>query len=235
MQGGRDPRPRTCESHALSKHAAYAPKHRAPVAVDIPGAALVAAPKKAVRTTIVLCGLAAAATSAAVAGGIVLDSPSVAAAADLKPVAEPLATRAPEVSRSEDRRTASTQPATDLAKASNLAAAAQVAAITQTEDIGGGDPKAIASALLSSFGWSGSQFGCLESLWNRESGWRVTAANPSGAYGIPQALPGVKMASAGPDWRYDAETQIKWGLGYIAGRYGSPCGAWGHSQATGWY
>ncbi len=127
MQGGRDPRPRTCESHALSKHAAYAPKHRAPVAVDIPGAALVAAPKKAVRTTIVLCGLAAAATSAAVAGGIVLDSPSVAAAADLKPVAEPLATRAPEVSRSEDRRTASTQPATDLAKASNLAAAAQVA------------------------------------------------------------------------------------------------------------
>ena len=115
------------------------------------------------------------------------------------------------------------------------AAAAQVAAITQTENLGGGDPKTIASALLSSFGWSGSQFGCLVSLWNRESGWRTTAANPSGAYGIPQALPGSKMASAGPNWQTDAETQIKWGLGYIAARYGSPCGAWGHSQATGWY
>ena len=243
----------------MSKHAAYAPKHRAPVAPS----PLVEAPKKAVRTTIVLCGLAAAATSAAVAGGVVLDSPTVATAADLKPVAPTTEiSRAPELSRSQDRgaatladraagsaASAASAPAAsapaasapaesssiDPAKASALAAAAQVAAITQTEDIGGGDPKTIASALLSSYGWSGSQFGCLVSLWNRESGWRTTAANPSGAYGIPQALPGSKMASAGPNWQYDAETQIKWGLGYIAARYGSPCGAWGHSQATGWY
>ena len=72
-------------------------------------------------------------------------------------------------------------------------------------------------------------------LWNRESGWRTTAQNSSGAYGIPQALPGSKMASAGADWRTNAATQIKWGLGYISGRYGTPCGAWGHSQSTGWY
>jgi hypothetical protein len=63
----------------------------------------------------------------------------------------------------------------------------------------------------------------------------VTAANPNGAYGIPQALPGSKMGSAGPDWQTDATTQITWGLGYIKARYGSPCGAWAHSQATGWY
>ncbi|WP_018653037.1 lytic transglycosylase domain-containing protein [Actinomadura flavalba] len=108
---------------------------------------------------------------------------------------------------------------------------------------GGGDPvpageaQAIAKSMLPSFGFSGGgQFGCLVKLWNKESGWRHTAANPSsGAYGIPQALPGSKMASAGSDWRSNPRTQIKWGLGYIKNRYGTPCGAWGHSQRVGWY
>jgi hypothetical protein len=99
-----------------------------------------------------------------------------------------------------------------------------------------GSPQQIASAMLSSFGWGQDQFGCLVSLWNTESGWNVSASNPStGAYGIPQALPGSKMASAGPDWQTNAATQIRWGLGYIQGLYGSPCGAWGHEQSTGWY
>ena len=90
--------------------------------------------------------------------------------------------------------------------------------------------------MLGSYGWSSSQFSCLDPLWNRESGWNVYAANPSShAYGIPQALPGWKMASAGPDWQTDAATQIRWGLGYIKGTYGSPCGAWAHEQADGWY
>jgi hypothetical protein len=90
--------------------------------------------------------------------------------------------------------------------------------------------------MLSSYGGSSSEFGCLVSLWNVESGWNVYATNPSsGAYGIPQALPGVKMASAGADWRSDAATQIRWGLGYIKSLYGSPCGAWSHEQAAGWY
>jgi threonine dehydrogenase-like Zn-dependent dehydrogenase len=84
--------------------------------------------------------------------------------------------------------------------------------------------------------WGGGEFDCLVALWNKESGWRVNAMNPySGAYGIPQALPGSKMASAGADWETNAATQIEWGLGYIAGRYGTPCGAWGHSQSVGWY
>lgn len=91
------------------------------------------------------------------------------------------------------------------------------------------------SMTASSYGWGDDQFACLVSLWNKESGWRVNAANGSGAYGIPQALPGSKMASAGADWQTNPATQIAWGLGYISGRYGTPCGAWGHSQSTGWY
>jgi hypothetical protein len=99
-----------------------------------------------------------------------------------------------------------------------------------------GSPQQIALAMLGSYGWSSSQFGCLQSLWNVESGWNVYASNPSsGAYGIPQALPGSKMASAGPDWQSNAATQIRWGLGYIQSMYGSPCGAWAHEQANGWY
>jgi hypothetical protein len=98
-----------------------------------------------------------------------------------------------------------------------------------------GSPQDIARSLVADRGWSSSQFSCLVSLWNRESGWNVHAQNASGAYGIPQALPGSKMYADGPDWQDNAETQIKWGLGYISGRYGTPCGAWGHSQATGWY
>ena len=83
--------------------------------------------------------------------------------------------------------------------------------------------------------WGDDQFSCLVALWNRESGWRVNAYNPSGAYGIPQALPGSKMGKFGADWQTNPATQIAWGLSYISGSYGTPCGAWGHSQSTGWY
>ena len=100
--------------------------------------------------------------------------------------------------------------------------------------VSSGDPRSIARAKLAARGWSG-QFSCLDSLWTRESGWRTTAANPSGAYGIPQALPGSKMASAGSDWRTNPATQIDWGLNYIASQYGSPCGAWSHFQSAGSY
>ncbi|GAA2138195.1 aggregation-promoting factor C-terminal-like domain-containing protein [Actinomadura napierensis] len=99
-----------------------------------------------------------------------------------------------------------------------------------------GEAQQIAKKLLPSYGMSGSgQFGCLVNLWNKESHWNTHAANPSGAYGIPQALPGSKMASAGPDWQNSATTQIKWGLGYIKDRYSTPCGAWSHSESSGWY
>ncbi|WP_327588788.1 lytic transglycosylase domain-containing protein [Nonomuraea sp. NBC_00507] len=99
-----------------------------------------------------------------------------------------------------------------------------------------GSNKATAKAMLGEFGFGEDQWGCLERLWHKESGWNERAMNRySGAYGIPQSLPGSKMASAGSDWQTNAATQIKWGLGYIKGRYGTPCAAWGHSQRVGWY
>ncbi len=101
--------------------------------------------------------------------------------------------------------------------------------------VSSGSAQQIAAGMVAARGWGSGQFSCLVSLWNKESGWRTSAANPSGAYGIPQALPGSKMASAGADWQTSARTQISWGLGYIAGVYGTPCSAWAHSQATNWY
>ena len=97
-------------------------------------------------------------------------------------------------------------------------------------------PRAIARSMLGHFGWRQSQFKYLNLLWNRESSWNVYASNPySGAYGIPQAVPGSKMASAGAAWRTSARIQIRWGLRYIKDRYGSPRGAWDHELSTGWY
>jgi cell wall-associated NlpC family hydrolase len=92
------------------------------------------------------------------------------------------------------------------------------------------------SILRSTPGWGVGQWPYLDMLWNRESGWRVDATNPtSGAYGIPQSLPAIKMASAGADWRTNAQTQIRWGLGYIRDRYGTPQHAWYHELNFGWY
>jgi cell division protein FtsN len=95
-----------------------------------------------------------------------------------------------------------------------------------------GSPEAYAESLVGA-----AQFACLQSLWDRESGWNVYAQNPtSGAYGIPQALPGSKMASAGADWATNGDTQVRWGiLDYIDPVYGSPCGALAHENAQGWY
>jgi hypothetical protein len=96
--------------------------------------------------------------------------------------------------------------------------------------------QSIAYNLMASFGFSPTTyFGCLLDLWNHESGWVYDAENASGAYGIPQALPGSKMASAGPDWQTNPATQIKWGLGYIKQLYGNPCGAWSFEEANGYY
>lgn len=98
------------------------------------------------------------------------------------------------------------------------------------------DPRSTARAMLGDYGWGAGQFDCLDTLWQRESGWKHTADNPtSSAYGIPQALPGSKMASAGSDWRTNPVTQVEWGLGYIRDVYGSPCAALEHSNANNWY
>jgi hypothetical protein len=99
-----------------------------------------------------------------------------------------------------------------------------------------GTAQSIAYKMLPSFGWKASTYyGCLNNIFTRESGWRYNAENASGAYGIPQALPGSKMATAGADWATNPATQIKWGLGYIQGRYGNPCSAWAFWEAHSWY
>jgi len=94
----------------------------------------------------------------------------------------------------------------------------------------------IAWFMLKSYGWTTREYPSLSSLWARESGWNPYARNSySGAYGIPQAMPGGKMASAGGDWRTNPRTQIRWGLHYIKVVYGSPSRAWRHEFSYGWY
>jgi hypothetical protein len=222
----------------VSKHVKHVPKHRG----TPPRHALAKAPRKALRTTVLLSSVAVAATGVTIAGGLAnggpgaitnaaadADTGSQSAASARGGVAANLGDREPTVSRSDTREDA------DPAKAAALDADAGEA-MTRTESLADGDPRDIARALLGEFGYSQDQFGCLDSLYSRESGWRVDANNPySSAYGIPQALPGSKMASAGSDWETNPVTQIRWGLGYIQDRYGSPCGAWAHSQGHGWY
>ena len=130
-------------------------------------------------------------------------------------------------------QTAAAVAAADAQAAAAAAAAAEAARVANTPD----GARATARQLAASqYGWGDDQFQCLDRLWTKESGWNVNASNgSSGATGIPQSLPGSKMASAGADWATSAATQITWGLGYIAGSYGSPCSAWSHSQSVNWY
>ncbi len=142
-----------------------------------------------------------------------------------------LAEREQRASRSTDDR----RPEADRGKTRTLSNASGVA-VTKTEDLSNADPRDLAKALMPQYGMSSSEFDCLDNIWSQESGWNIHAANPtSSAYGIPQALPGSKMSSAGPDWENNPETQIRWGLGYIKGRYGSACAAWSYKQGAGWY
>ncbi|WP_400997999.1 hypothetical protein [Agromyces sp. GXQ0307] len=155
--------------------------------------------------------------------------------------ADDVAAKVAEFDRKAAEKAAAEKAAAEKAAAEAAAAAAeQQAPSTPSYPSGPANPsgaQAIARDLMASmYGWGSDQFGCLVDLWNKESGWNVYAQNPSsGAYGIPQALPGSKMSTAGADWATSASTQITWGLGYIAGRYGTPCGAWSHSVSVGWY
>lgn len=208
----------------------YVPKHRSEPARPVLSGA---------RQAVYLSGAALVVTTVTIGSGVLAEgSPaeqqvSLAAA---EPTGVPalseadLAAREQAVSRSTERRVAP-----DAAKAAALDADAGEA-VTRTEDLAEADPRTLAKALLPRYGMSAGEFGCLNNLWNSESGWNVRADNPtSSAYGIPQALPGSKMASAGADWRTSAETQIRWGLGYIKNRYGTPCSAWSFKQGNGYY
>ncbi len=220
----------------MTNHAKPAPKHRG----TPKHAHLKEAPKRAVRNTVVLSGVALAVTGITIGGGMVgkgeVKDPGITAdldtaLGDLQADVEAADSgeRLPVVSRN-DRRGAA-----DPTKEAGLVQT-EAAAVTESEQLSESDPRDIARALMGDYGFSQDQFGCLDSLWIRESNWNVYADNPtSSAYGIPQSLPGEKMASAGADWATNPVTQIKWGLGYIRDRYGSPCAAWGHSESVGWY
>jgi hypothetical protein len=141
------------------------------------------------------------------------------------------------VTKAEAAKLAAAAAAYDQAQVEAAAAAAAAAATDLAAANTPDGARAFAADLAASqYGWGGEQFQCLDRLWQKESGWSYTAYNASsGAAGIPQSLPGSKMATAGADWETNARTQITWGLGYISSAYGSPCSAWSHSQSMNWY
>lgn len=134
--------------------------------------------------------------------------------------------------REQERREAEQRAREEAERQEREEAEAEAAALEQAQE----DPRGAAEAMLSDYGWGDSEFECLETLWENESGWDHRAENPSsGAYGIPQALPASKMASEGDDYRTNPVTQISWGLGYIENRFGTPCSALGFWEANNWY
>ncbi|MGO4104006.1 hypothetical protein AB4Y63_08635 [Leifsonia sp. YAF41] len=159
-----------------------------------------------------------------------LDTPTVLALAKQTSSA---ATQTQAATAEADRVAAEQAAAAAAEAAAQAAAKAAALAAAGTPD----GARAVARDMAASqYGWDAGQFSCLNQLWQKESGWSYTALNAgSGATGIPQALPGSKMASAGTDWETNAATQIAWGLTYIKGSYGTPCSAWGHSQSMNWY
>ncbi|KRE93471.1 hypothetical protein ASG76_13510 [Nocardioides sp. Soil774] len=220
----------------MPKSDRYVPTHRAP------GKHKAArAPRRALRTGLVLTGLAAAATGVSVTGGVVgNDSVTLAPAAADVAVTTPAAARdeSPAASEAVQRRTQRSEVSrsarrTDATKATALAMSAG-SAVTKSQKLSEGDPRDIARALLPAYGFSSDQFSCLDSLYVSESDWRIDADNPSSsAYGIPQALTELHDMPAG--YMTSAEVQIRWGLDYIRDAYGTPCSAWSFKQGHGWY
>jgi hypothetical protein len=244
--------PLKSESSSAPKTEKYAPRHRAPAKHK----AARSASARMVRTSVVLTGVAAAVTGVSVSGGVLGSSTGSAgdlasaavggvtvASADSEPTSADTATDAGQdtagdtalerresvvpVSRS-DRR-----GATDATKRAALSVA-KGPAVTRSEDVSSSDPRDIARALLPEFGFDSSQFSCLDSLYVSESNWRIDADNPtSSAYGIPQAL--TQLHDLPADYMTSAESQIRWGLGYIQDTYGTPCNAWSFKTANNWY
>ena len=217
----------------------YAPKHRgAPPKRVRKGA------KTGAKNAVIFSGAAMFATALSISAGVAAEGSSPEdtlvnlSAGKARLTEADLAAREQGASRSSDRTAAAS-----VLKAAELSTAKGVA-VTRTAHVSKAvlakvsstGARAIAQRLMAEYGMSDADFGCLDQLWTGESGWNVHANNPySSAYGIPQALPGSKMASAGPNWQDNAETQIKWGLNYIKQRYGTACSAWSFKQGHGWY
>lgn len=208
----------------------YVPKHRAPSSVAVAKEA----PRKVLRNSLMFSSVAVAATAGVVSTGVASTPLAVSNAAptlgrDTSPPlsSRDLGDRGSRASRSDSRDSA--DPAKEAALSQE-----DGPAVTRTESLSAADPRDIARALLPEYGFSSDQFGCLDSLYNSESGWRVDADNPSSsAYGIPQAL--TETHDMPPGYMTSAEVQIRWGLDYIQDRYGSPCSAWAFKQGHNWY
>jgi len=214
----------------------YVPTHRAP------GKHKAArAPRRVLRSTLVLTGVAAVATGVGVSGGLLTGETDLTpAAADVAVTTASTAGTSTmgqaDVERREQREVVSRSQARRRTTATKAAAlsVAQGATVSRSESLTGGDPRDIARALLPLYGFDSSQFSCLDSLYVSESDWRVDADNPtSSAYGIPQAL--TQMHDLPADYLTSAESQIRWGLEYIQDAYGTPCNAWSFKAANGWY
>lgn len=208
----------------------YVPKHR-----NAPRRRV----RKGAKNAVYASGVALFATGLTVSAGVASKGPNPddATLVNLSAGGERELSRAVLADREQDasRSTGDRRKADDSLKSAELSTDTGVA-VTKSEDLTKADPRQLAKVLMPKYGFATSEFSCLDSIWSGESKWNVHANNPySSAYGIPQALPGSKMASAGPDWQNNAETQIRWGLGYIKNRYGSPCAAWSFKQSRGWY
>ncbi len=218
----------------MTKSDKYVPTHRAPGTHK----AVKTARRRALHNSLLLTGVAVAATGIAVSNGVVA-APSGTATSNLAVAAVQGADTA-EGNRSLERR-AKAVPAsrsdrrgpTDARKVAALSAG-KGPVITRTEDLSTSDPRDIARALLPEFGFAASEFSCLDSLYVSESDWRVDADNPtSSAYGIPQAL--TQLHDLPADYMTSPESQIRWGLGYIQDTYGTPCNAWSFKAGNNWY
>lgn len=221
----------------------YVPTHRAPGKHK---AARV--PRRALRTSLALTGLAAAVTGVSVTGGLVSqDATLTPAAADVTSAPEASAENTSQNTaestsdvsaadleqRSRSAGASRSSRRTDATKAAALSMSAG-SAVTRSQTLSEGDPRDIARALLPLYGFSSDQFSCLDSLYVSESDWRVDADNPtSSAYGIPQAL--TQLHDLPADYMTSAESQIRWGLEYIQDTYGTPCSAWSFKASHGWY
>ncbi len=178
--------------------------------------------------------LAEVAAAEAEAARVAAEAEAARVAAEAEAARVAAEAEAARVAAEEAARAEAERQAAEAAAAAAVEEERRRAAASQATDPGSN--RALGRDIMLSWGFSEDQWSCLDQLWTKESGWKHHADNPrSSAYGIPQALPGRKMASAGSDWETNPATQIRWGLGYIEGRYGTPCSAWSHSKANNWY
>jgi hypothetical protein len=209
----------------------YVPKHRGPATEP--------ALKRGIRKSFVLSGVAVASTGLAVSSGVLAPDDAIGenvgaaiSAAQDRPdtpaslIAEE---RERQPSRSDRRTAADQKDARELMQQSG-------GQDTAVEDLSSADPRSVARSLMAEYGFSESEFGCLDALWVSESDWDPTADNPtSTAYGIPQALTGGTHDNLPADYMTNPVSQIEWGLWYIKNSYGSACAAWEFKQANNWY